>query len=94
MCNEKPYEKVITKKTGHWRKRCKHNKFLVHEELGYVECGICGEHLNPIWVVIQLCNYEARVWRNLESLTHAANEASKRNRCKCEHCKEMTRIVK
>lgn len=85
---------VLQKKKIDWSKRCKHNKFLVDEELGYVECGICGEHLNPIWVISQLCNREARAWVKLNDLNKLAIEASQKNRCKCEHCKQMTRIVK
>jgi len=79
-------------KIRNWK--CRHNKFLIDPQLGYVECGICGEKLNPMWVLEQLCSEEARYYKHLEALTELAKKAEKKNRCKCEHCKKMTKIQK
>lgn len=72
--------------------KCKHNKFLVDEKLAYVECAICGEKLNPIWALGQMCNEEHRVITRIEFLNKLSEKAYKKTRCKCEKCGEMTRI--
>jgi len=46
-------DKVIHARSAFERK-CKHTKFIVDESLNEVECGICGEKLNPIWVISQM----------------------------------------
>ena len=76
------------------RFNCQHNKFLLDPQLGYVECALCGEKLNPMWVIQQFCNDEARLWNQLSGLRALVVEAEKKNRCKCEHCHKMTKIVK
>lgn len=72
--------------------RCRHNKYIVDRTLSAVECGICGERLNPIWVLEQLCDQESRARQHLNALKDKAEKAKEKNRCKCEHCKNMTRI--
>lgn len=72
--------------------RCQHNKFMVDKRNAFVECGLCGEKLNPIWVLEQLCNKEARVIRHAEELERVAVKAAAKNKCKCEKCGEFTRI--
>lgn len=74
--------------------RCQHNNFIVAPSLNTVECGICGKELNPIWVLEQLCNKESRANRRVQQLQQMADAAIKMNRCKCEHCNQMTRIKK
>ena len=88
--NESVFKRVPAFST----KTCAHNKFLVDEKLAYIECGICGEKLNPMWVIGQLCNREARANRAVEALAKVVEEAEKKNSCKCEKCGQMTRIVK
>lgn len=71
---------------------CQHNKYLVDESLNTVECGLCGKELNPMWVLQQFVNSENRAIMNINQLNKIAEKADKKNRCKCEHCKKMTRI--
>ena len=71
---------------------CMHNKFEIDEQLDYIACGICGEHLNPMWVLRQLANKEARFNNQINELLKKAKKAEAKNRCKCEHCKKMTKI--
>lgn len=71
---------------------CQHNEILVDDELAYVECGLCGEKLNPIWVLKKMCNREHRAIDRIERLNDLAEKAIKKNRCKCEKCGKMTRI--
>ena len=74
--------------------RCMHNKFKVTPSLGYVECGICGEHLSPMWVLEELCGLETRLVNRLTRLEELIEKAEAKNRCKCEKCGKMTRIQK
>jgi len=39
---------------------CTHRNFLVDERSAVVECGQCGEKLNPMWVLQQLARDDAR----------------------------------
>lgn len=74
--------------------RCVHSKFIVDPKLDTVECGICGEKLNPIWVLEQFCHEESRVRRTIEHLEQEAKFIENRVRTRCDHCKKMTRIKK
>jgi hypothetical protein len=87
-------EKVFQVKNVDWSKRCQHNRYLIDEKLSYVECALCGEHLNPMWVIGQFCNAEARAMRRLEDLKIKVEKAASKNRCKCEKCGKMTRVIK
>jgi hypothetical protein len=81
-------------KINRFSTRCRHNKYIVDPRLNVVECGICGDQLNPMWVLEQLCNQEQRAYQRLQSLNEQADKAEAKNRCKCEKCGEMTRIQK
>lgn len=74
--------------------RCSHNKYIVDPKLNTVECGICGEKLNPMWVLTELCNQEQRAYRRLQVLNEQAEKAIAKNRCKCQKCGKITRIQK
>lgn len=73
-------------------KRCQHNKFEVNESLALIKCGTCGEPLNPIWCLAQFARAESRYQLRITELEKTAAKAEKKNKCKCEHCKKMTRI--
>lgn len=74
--------------------RCQHNKFLIDPSASFVTCGMCGEHLNPVWVLDELRKQNSRYQRHVEFLKKEAELAKDRNRCKCEKCGQMTRVVK
>jgi len=74
--------------------KCEHNKFVLDDSLSYIKCGICGEHLNPLWVLKQLSNHEARYNRRIIELKKIAEKADNKNKCKCQHCGKMTAIQK
>ncbi len=76
----------------HKKFNCQHNRYLVDSRLNTVECALCGEKLNPMWVLEQLCGREHRAEERLEFLKKEAEKAISKNRCKCEKCGEMTRI--
>lgn len=72
--------------------RCQHNKFILDESLEKVKCGLCGQFLNPMWVLRQLSTKENRYHMRIIELHKIAEKAEAKNSCKCEHCQKMTRI--
>lgn len=72
--------------------KCRHSKFLIDESLALVECGICGEKLNPIWVLSELSKKEHRLYQSMQNAKETADKADQKNKCKCEHCQKITRI--
>lgn len=87
-------EKVINivGSSERFAKGCKHNKFIVDTQLGYVKCGICNEHLNPMWVIEQYANHEHRLFQQLNRLNSLTKILKDKTKCKCEHCGQMTKI--
>ncbi|WCH25215.1 hypothetical protein [Aeromonas salmonicida] len=83
----------VIQQVDRFARDCRHNKFIYDETLGYVECGICGEHLNPMWVIEQFTNKESRVVRYLEQLNRLVDETRAKTKCKCQHCGQMTDIA-
>lgn len=73
--------------------QCQHNKFILDDQLGYVKCGICGEHLNPMWVIQRFSDSEHRLFKHLKYLKRLVDETKDKTRCKCEHCGKITGIA-
>lgn len=86
-------DRVIQAKRQFDRK-CQHTRFIVDESESMVECGICGEKLNPIWVIAQLAGDEHRAIRRLKEIEEMAERAVRKTKCKCQHCNKMTDIVR
>ncbi len=84
-----PNNDIIIRKTDFG---CIHNKYIIDERMEHVECALCGEKLNPMWVLGELCYKEARFNMRIDHLVKVVEKADKKNRCKCEHCSKMTRI--
>jgi len=81
--------------------KCVHSEFKVSESLNTIQCGLCDELMNPIWVLLQLCNKEARYHLEVERLLKQKSDLIEeiemiKNRvvCECERCHKMTRITK
>ena len=74
--------------------KCIHGEFQIDEALNIVECGKCGSPLNPMWVLKRLAQSESQYKMRIERLKQTLVKASKKNRCKCQHCKKMTIIQK
>jgi len=72
--------------------QCRHLNITVHEDLSEVICRDCGEKLNPIWVLTRMAKEETKWSLRRSEFTKIRAELSKRQRCKCEHCGQMTRI--
>ena len=72
--------------------KCQHGQFLVDEKLAEIECGLCHEKLNPMWVLVRLANDEWRLRDRWALLKADLRLMGERTRCKCKHCGQMTPI--
>lgn len=71
---------------------CAHNKFIVDDKKLEVECGECGERLNPMWVLTQLASRDMRMHEAARRYKDEMKRLDERSRTKCDHCGKMTRI--
>lgn len=82
---------VLEEKVG----GCLHyGSYLVDSKAEFVTCKQCGERLNPIWVLGQLARNESRYRNQVANHRKVSKELEGRNRTKCQHCGQMTRIIK
>lgn len=72
--------------------KCQHMHMTVDDELATVACDDCGEKLNPVAVLLRLANEESRWGQRANELRDALQRLDQRQRCKCQHCGQMTRI--
>ncbi|MEA5281413.1 hypothetical protein [Vibrio parahaemolyticus] len=73
---------------------CRHKSFIVDARLNVVECGDCGAKLNPMWTLTELAARESRYRNHIEQLKAKVEKTEARLRCKCQHCGNMTRIIR
>lgn len=88
--NPKPDDKFLVVEN----RKCLHynGPFLVDDSLEHIECGQCGEKLNPMWVLRQLANKETTWHLSLERYRDAMKRLDEKQRCKCQNCGQITRI--
>lgn len=74
---------------------CMHTRgFLLDDTLEHVRCKTCNEALNPMFVLKRLAHQETKYHELQARYQDELARLSERNRCKCEHCGQMTRIEK
>jgi hypothetical protein len=78
---------------------CQHMRIDVDPDLNMVKCRDCHVELNPMAIMARFCK-EQSVWQwraeqyrtaYLE-LKKLEQELAAKLRCKCQHCKQMTKI--
>ena len=74
------------------RDKCYHEQFVVDQAKAEVECGTCGERLNPMWVLQQLTARDSRFHDAHRIYNETMKRLDERVRTKCDHCGKMTRI--
>jgi len=77
--------------------KCWHPRFLIDEKKAEVECAVCHEMLNPMWVLSQIANQESGQAQRRDHLRKLVKQLGDRVRYKCRSCGEMNdmaRIVK
>ena len=72
--------------------QCRHGRFLVDEKKAEVECGLCHEKLNPIWVLTQIATDDRILRDRWAGMKAEVQLLTERVRTKCDHCGKMTRI--
>ncbi len=74
------------------RRRCPHKEIVVDELKTQVECGLCGEQLNPVAILARIAA-EQNSWNlSMEGIRDIAKRMEDRRKTKCEFCHKMTRI--
>lgn len=91
--NQGPEERTLLRpwevgKTG----TCQHPKFVVDDKKLEVECGVCAEKLNPMWVLAHLAAHDARIHAASKRYAEEMKRLSDRSKTKCHHCGKMTWI--
>lgn len=71
-----------------------HGPFLYDPDLTYVVCKTCEEKLNPMAVIQALAHSDSYYRRRKKESIEAIERLENRNRTKCEHCHQMTKIEK
>lgn len=84
----------IVGRIGDRQRPCNHPSFEVDPADGTVMCAQCGKLLNPIWVIERFAEAESQMVKRYEELQALADQAEKRNRCRCEVCGNQTRVIK
>jgi ribosomal protein S27E len=78
--------------------KTEHGPFILDEDGTTVECGTCGDKLNPMSVLVAYARRENGIAMRFESLKleveKAQFKAERQNRVRCEHCSKLTRIRK
>lgn len=66
--------------------------FIVRDDLAEVECSICGQKLNAIWLIKRLLNLPYERERKIARLELAKKAIEGKSKARCEHCHRMTKI--
>lgn len=81
------------------KRTCGHTQLIVDAELDQVVCKQCGEKLNAIQMLARYAKEQSLWWHRAQQYREAIDtfnrldqELAEKHRCKCEHCKQMTRI--
>ena len=74
--------------------KCWHGNYLIDKNLEYVECGKCGKHLNPMYVLGKLADEEDRDHWELKNRKALLKEASDKLKWKCGHCSKFNDMTK
>lgn len=79
------------------REACMHSplmgcSYIVDPKLAEVECGKCGEKLNPMWVLAEIASHDRRLHESQARYQDEQRRLAERSRTKCQHCHQMTRI--
>ena len=72
--------------------QCRHLNISVHEDRAEVVCRDCKIELNPIWVLTRMAKEETKWSLRRTEFIAARTALAMRQRCKCQHCGQMTRI--
>lgn len=72
--------------------KCMHQTFVVDEKKLEVECAVCGERMNPMWVLVRIATKEHSIHEASRRYKDEMARLADRSRTKCDHCGKITRI--
>lgn len=71
---------------------CAHRHLIVDTDEAEVTCGTCGVKLDAVAMLSRFASEESRWARQREGMIEERRKLEKRQRCKYQHCGQMTRI--
>jgi hypothetical protein len=73
--DEKPEFTIVRRDLypGQNERKCEHGKFILDEQWATVECGLCGERVEPFAALMSLATH----WQRIEQARYRAIEAEK-----------------
>lgn len=75
------------------QKKCWHRGGIIYDEdEAFAECKTCGEKLTLSFALSQVIKADSQIRRAAARLKLEREEAEKKTRTKCQHCKKITRI--
>ena len=73
-------------------KHCEHYCVEVDEARNNVVCQKCGIELNPIWILARFAREQTQWESNRKAYKEERERLEQKQRTKCRHCGEMTKI--
>ncbi len=68
---------------------CRHPHFIVDEAKSKVECGLCGEKLNPMWVLQEIARQDSQLAQMRDALSKKVTDLRNKTKYKCGSCGKM-----
>lgn len=72
---------------------CKHPHFVLDEAKSEVECGVCKEKLNPIWVLKEMASHDSFIASRRDKLREEVKKLQDRTKYKCGSCGKMNDLT-
>lgn len=92
---ERDPDKMFTDiKSRPYYNECQHKHLTIDRAGNTVTCNDCKKELSPMWVLCQIADKHNGFYYAYRHLIDMSNRAAKMNRCKCQYCGKMTKIVK
>ena len=73
-------------------KKCNHFRCELDEALAELMCKDCGEKLSPVAYIKVIAEAWAHYERRIQEYQDGKRLYEAKTRCRCEHCKQMTRV--
>ncbi|MCD9504549.1 hypothetical protein GLP37_20510 [Photobacterium phosphoreum] len=73
---------------------CQHTRMSLDHSTDTVSCNDCGKSLSPMWVLSRIAEKHSKLYWDYSDLYKKANKAAQMNKCKCQNCGKVTKIVK
>ncbi|EGR3042398.1 hypothetical protein ACOJUY_004334 [Vibrio alginolyticus] len=92
--DQEPKQVFIENKSEPRHDECQHLRLSIDQSTNTVWCKDCNEKLDPMWVLNRIAEKHNQFYWNYSELYKKSKKAAEMNRCKCQHCNRMTKIIK